>query len=204
MKRAWDIDGCLADFNNAFRNLTKTELGIELPEITNEYPKIWNWPTDPLLPRPLTKAEYSHMWQVVGDGDFWETLGTYPETASCITLLRELRGEGDGIYFITSRPGKYAKHLTEFWLDAQGFECPTVLLSTQKGPVCVGLEIDIFVDDRPENCQDVLAFCGNSTQVFLLDRPYNREFDHPRISRVMSLMDPRLYKSGEVKIDQVA
>lgn len=200
MNRALDLDGLYSDFNTAYRQLIGEQTGKWLPEISNVYPTKWNYHED----AGLTKEELEGVWNTIKNTDFWETLKPYPEAASSLTLLRELRGEGDNIYFITSRPGKYAKHLTEFWLDAQGFECPTVLLSTQKGPVCVGLEIDIFVDDRPENCQDVMAFCGSSTKVFLLDRPYNREFDHPRISRVMSLMDPRLYKSGEVKIDEAA
>ena len=191
MVRAIDCDGVLADFNTPFIALVKEQTGIELPAPSATYPNTWNYHRA----AGVNAKQDAQLWAYIKESDFWETLPPTKDCAAAIARLRECRGEGDEIYFITSRPGKYAKHLTEFWLDAQGYECPTVLISSDKGPVCQGLEVDVFVDDKIDNCNEV-ADCCDDARVFLLDAPYNRDESRilfANITRITSLHDPRLY-----------
>lgn len=171
MVRAWDIDGVLADFNNAYRDIILELTGLELPPITNDYPTKWNYHEDVFI----TKKDLNKVWNYIKTTSFWEKLKPYPECREALIGIKEQRLNGDDIYFITSRPGRYAKRQTERWLQSQGFSDPTVLISSNKGPVCAGLGVDVFIDDKPENCEEVALACPNS-DVFLLDRPYNRAF----------------------------
>ncbi len=130
------------------------------------------------------------------DGLFWVELEPLPECHAALAMIQEQQEQGDIIYFITNRPGKYAWHLTNDWLVAQGYRNPTVLIASDKGSVCKGLGIEMFVDDKPENCWEVALACPNA-QVFLLDAPYNRHaVGWPPIIRVSSILDPRIMGAG--------
>lgn len=193
MVRAWDVDGIIAKFNSAFINLIKEQTGIELPPESDTYPDTWSYHRA----AGVTKEQDQVLWNHIMEGDFWETLDHYPEAPAALALIRECRSKGDHIYFVTSRPGQYAKHLTEFWLDNLGYECPTVLISSNKGPVCKGLGVEMFVDDKPENCIDVALSCSRA-QVYLLDAPYNRKVLYlpTNVTRITSILDPRLYSEA--------
>lgn len=198
MVRAFDMDGVLADFDNAFRDLIKDQTGIELPVISSIYPDVWSYH----FAAGVTQEQNDQLWKTIMEGDFWETLKPLPDCPAALAQLRERRGEGDSIYFVTSRPGRYAKHLTEFWLDAQGYECPTVIIANgawQKAAVCKGLEVGVFIDDKWDNCLAVSAALPSTTQVYLLDRPHNRQTLSSRelVSRVGSVLDPRVIGATE-------
>lgn len=193
MVRGFDLDGVICAFHKAFHELIEQQTGIKVRPISDTYPDKWDYDRE----IGMSDAEFKAVWEHVAETDFWETLEPTVDGAKALALIREGRSEGDQVYFITSRPGTYAKHLTEFWLDAQGYECPTVLMANKKGPVCQGLGIELFVDDKPQNCWEVAAACPKA-QVFLLDAPYNRGTDatwceHGNITRIHSILDPRLY-----------
>jgi len=89
-------------------------------------------------------------------------------------LIRSVfRLNKDDVYFITSRPGIDAKIQTEDWLYNAGYPHATVLISSAKGLCAQALKLDVYIDDRWENCVDV-ATTSLKTKVFLLDRPWNR------------------------------
>lgn len=193
MIRAFDLDEVLAEFNAPFCKLITDQTGIVLPPVGPAYPTVWDYH----LAVGLTPAQVDNLWKHVKETDFYETVKPLPDAPAALAMIRTCRSNGDAVYFITSRPGDYAKHLTEFWLDALGYECPTVLIASKKGPVCQGLGVNLFVDDKPENCWEVAAACPKA-QVFLLDAPYNRGTDatwceHNNITRIHSILDPRIY-----------
>jgi hypothetical protein len=42
------------------------------------------------------------------------------------------------------------------WLRAHGFDLPSLfVVSTSRGKIAAALELDVVVDDRPENCLDI-------------------------------------------------
>jgi hypothetical protein len=65
------------------------------------------------------------------------------------------------VLFLTQRPasaGRTAQHQSQRWLQAHGFELPAVYVMTgSRGRVADALALDVVIDDRPENCLDVVT-----------------------------------------------
>src|SRR5262249_23667601 len=63
------------------------------------------------------------------------------------------------IIFLTSRPetrGDTAQAQSHRWLMAHGFEAPSVfVVHGSRGKIAAALQLDVLIDDRPENCLDV-------------------------------------------------
>ncbi len=187
MIRAFDIDGVLADFNSAYRVLIIERFGIELPPISDTFPEVWRWDKA----AGLTNKQNNILWEHIKESNFWANLEPTPQGGEALAHLWDLRYAGDHIYFITSRPGGEAKWQTECWLEDHGYGGATVLMSSDKGSVCKGLGVEMFVDDKPENCLEVALDCPKA-QVYLLDAPYNRGFNNQLFKRVSSILDPRI------------
>lgn len=163
------FDGVLADFNSSFIALIKQQTGIELPPVGPNYPDVWAYHRA----GGVTPAQDKLLWKHIKTSGFWDTLDALPSATEAIQRLDVLRYSGADVYFITSRPGNFAKYLTEGWLMRHGFRYPTVLICNSKGPVAAGLELDAFIDDKTENCLDV-ARARELCRVFLVDAPYNK------------------------------
>lgn len=183
MRLGCDIDGCIADFNTAFMALIYKQTGIALPPVSLTYPDVWSYHRA----GGVTKEQDHALWAEIKDSAFWATLPALAGAQATLALLQDMRYAGHHIYFITSRPGEYAKLLTEDWLVQHGFRNPTVLIANRKGPVALGLELDVFIDDKIENCIDVLE--AGVDHVFLVNRPYNSTFSRSRIWRVPEALD---------------
>src|SRR5206468_6136381 len=65
------------------------------------------------------------------------------------------------IIFLTKRPrsaGATAQVQTQRWLEAKGFTLPSVfVVQGSRGRIASALALDVVVDDRPENCLDVVV-----------------------------------------------
>lgn len=170
MKFGIDMDGVLADFTKGFNALVKAELGIDLP-----YPApSWDWHKA----GGVTSKQTSQLWAYIENSMWWGTLFPLPGALEAIERLNLMTRGGHDVYFITHRPGTLAKFLTEMWLKFHGMDNPTVLIAApNKGHLAVGLELDVFVDDKPENNRHVLEALANNgidgTRVYLVDAPYN-------------------------------
>jgi len=107
----------------------------------------------------LSSRQHAELWrEVCLVPNFWETLeeiegGTVARIAS---LSREFGWE---VLFITSRPataGDIVQIQTQRWLARCGFALPSVMvLKGSRGKVADALDLDVVVDDRPDNCLDV-------------------------------------------------
>ena len=90
--------------------------------------------------------------------NFWETLDEIEPgaLARLSRLARERRWE---VIFLTSRPetkGDTAQLQSHRWLAAHGFELPSVfVVHGSRGKIAASLQLDVLVDDRPENCLDI-------------------------------------------------
>ncbi len=172
MKLGIDVDGVLADFNTAFIERIIAITGKDLfPPRPFDIP-VWDYPQY----YGYTEAEISAVWaRIKADSYFWARLPVYPDTHDVLKLLAR-RYSGDDIYFITSRPGIYAKQQTETWLRIhECYDRPTVLISGAKGLCADALGLDKYIDDHWENCVDVARL--GTTQTYLLSRPWNAEYD---------------------------
>lgn len=172
MKIGVDIDGVVADFVSAYSELINKTAGLNLQPQSDTYPTEWYYERA----AGLTKKDENTVWNHIRTTGFWGTLHALPGAVDALTRLWKLEREHD-IYFITSRPGTRAKWLTQQWLSWHGFANATVLLANDKGSIAKGLELDVMIEDKPENLEAVLLN-GNrgKTQGYMIDRPYNRKW----------------------------
>jgi 5'(3')-deoxyribonucleotidase len=186
MKIGIDVDGCLADFNRSYRTLVLDLTGILLPAIDDTYPNCWNYD----LAAGVTREQASNCWRHIKDStSFWRHMGALPDARLALKILADASWASD-VYFVTSRPGNSSKQQTEDWLRAHGYyTSPTVLIANgNKGLLSSGLGLEVFVDDKLENCEDVLV-TSPACQVFLVDAPWNRSREVAGAKRVKSVVE---------------
>jgi uncharacterized HAD superfamily protein len=107
----------------------------------------------------LTARQQSQLWDhVKGIDNFWMTL---PELEPGI-IARIAKTASDRrweVIFLTTRPasaGALVQLQSQQWLDAHGFPYPSVfVVQRSRGRIADALQLDAFVDDRPENCLDI-------------------------------------------------
>jgi hypothetical protein len=167
MRLGFDLDGTLADLQGALAR----EAAALFPEID---PASLPRSTSPTGDRPaseeasdqtglslssLTASQQRELWDVVCTrANFWETLNEIePGALARLYSLSSLRRWD--VIFLTSRPetsGDSAQQQSHRWLMANGFLTPSVfVVHSSRGKIANALELDMLVDDRPENCLDV-------------------------------------------------
>ncbi len=172
LRIAFDLDGVLADMEGELARLAEglfgrpsasaadgrsaaAEPGAEQPiEPPAEV-------LSPLAALNLSPRQQRRLWHHVESIDgFWEQLkeiepGVVKRLA---TVAVERRWE---VIFLTKRPesaGATAQLQTQRWLQAHGFTLPSVyVVQGSRGRIAAALAIDIVIDDRPENCLDVVV-----------------------------------------------
>ncbi len=201
MKIGLDIDGVLANFYEVYERLTILTSGRDLfpKRGPGVYPPVWNWPEH----YGYTKAEMKKVWDTIkNDPHFWLSLSVLSEED--MRLAQELAEDIHyDVYFITDRPGKCAKAQTELWMLNQLGLTPTVLISGAKGHIAIGLGLDVYVDDKPENCIDVRQQ-SPKTRVYMPDRDYNRASgaEDYGVIRVKNLTD--VFSREELSFERAA
>ncbi len=111
--------------------------------------------------RSLTDEEWRQLWAQVGEVDgFWSALDEIePGAVARLGSLTALhRWE---VIFVTQRPagaGMTPQLQTQQWLRARGFELPSVfVMHGSRGRLAEALALDVVIDDRPDNCLDVVT-----------------------------------------------
>jgi hypothetical protein len=109
----------------------------------------------------MSSRRQRRLWRHVESVEnFWGTLeeiepGSVRRLAAIAT---DLRWE---VIFLTKRPetaGATAQVQTQRWLESHGFALPSVyVVQGSRGRIAAALALDIVVDDRPENCLDVVV-----------------------------------------------
>ena len=173
MRIAFDLDGVLADLHTAFAR-TAISLYPELDRSTIAAPQIGASPPvddgaeeDSEVPAlldavlaPLDRRQQDAVWKRLrATEDFWETLTEIESGA--IARLAELADERRwDVLFITSRPssaGRTVQRQSQRWLQQMGFPLPSVyVVHGSRGAVAQALNLDVVIDDRPDNCLDVV------------------------------------------------
>ena len=110
--------------------------------------------------RPLTRAELRELWAHVRQVEnFWRSLGEIEPGAVAQLAALASRHRWD-VIFLTQRPssaGETTQLQSQRWLQAHGFELPSLYVNGSRGQVARALSLDAVLDDRPENCLDVVA-----------------------------------------------
>jgi hypothetical protein len=171
MRLAFDLDGVLADLHTPFVRaavrlfpeldataIGAADIGASPPDEPGQ--ELEEAPSVPLPNVPLTRRQSDAVWrQLAGTENFWESLKEIENgaIARLAALADERRWE---VLFITSRPtsdGRTVQRQSQRWLQERGFPMPSVyVVHGSRGRVADALAIDVVIDDRPDNCLDVV------------------------------------------------
>ena len=169
LRLGFDLDGVVADLNAALaREALRLFPGLEIRSeaAESEAPAAVEPEAeggDPAETSPaslsLSRRQERQLWDSVKRiENFWETLDE-TEPGIIKRIAETARARRWEIMFLTSRPrtaGDVVQLQSQRWLRAKGFEYPSLfVVSTSRGKIAAGLELDVVVDDRPENCLDI-------------------------------------------------
>jgi hypothetical protein len=108
----------------------------------------------------LTTRQQRRLWRHVAEiENFWQGLNEIEPgiIARLKSIAVERRWE---LIFLTKRPegaGATAQVQTQCWLESKGFTLPSVfVVQGSRGLIASALHLDVVIDDRPENCLDVV------------------------------------------------
>lgn len=164
MKIGLDIDDVLAEFVPRFRRECRELFGIPEQDIE---PTDWGWSNF-----GLSDAEINAVWRKINNThNFHESLDRKEDAYG----LSYIQGRNT-LFFLTTRrqtKGDPVEVQTYRWLQAK-FEIahPTVLVSAKKPELAAALELDVFIDDKPETCEAV-KLARPECQVFLRNSSHN-------------------------------
>lgn len=166
LRIGFDMDGVLADFEAAYRQV---ELGLFGASASTRHQRVPTPEAEVALearlaaqPRPaVSNTRRLRIWRTIENTpEFWTTLD--PIDPTVVPRLNDLAARHSWeIFFITQRPetvGETVQRQTQRWLVKQGFELPTVLvLKRSRGKLAEALHLDYMVDDSAKNCVDVIS-----------------------------------------------
>jgi hypothetical protein len=169
-----DLDGVLADMHGELIRQAGSLFGPLVPPVAAESPSpALGRAAEPAARSPildvdpaaqnlkLTPRQQRALWEHVGSiENFWETLAEI-EPGFVARLWAVADERGWEIIFLTKRPpsaGAPTQLQTQRWLAAAGFQHPsTFVVQGSRGRIAAALDLQYVVDDRPENCLDVVV-----------------------------------------------
>ncbi len=166
LRVGFDLDGVLADMSAALQREEQRLFGAPDVAVSAEAPR---------EARSLTAAQHERLWrEVAAIENFWQTLPEV-EPGAIAALAARARFERWEVIFLTSRPetaGDTAQLQTQRWLDVNGFDLPSVfVVSGSRGKIADALDLDVVIDDLPENAMDVLSDSQASAILFWRQPP---------------------------------
>ena len=177
LKIGFDLDGVLADMEGELFRQAETLFGDPMARRLQERADAAAdntaaaergavrpppaTPMPPLLKMNMTARQQRRLWHHVESiENFWETLVEL-EAGSIARLAAAASERRWEVIFLTRRPetvGATAQVQSQRWLESRGFKLPSVyVVQGSRGRIAEALGIDIVIDDRPENCLDVVA-----------------------------------------------
>ena len=155
------MDGVLADMDGALLAHAKTLFGeAAAAKISTESPDEAE-AAAPVESLNVSARQEVRLWRHVQSiENFWETLEEIESGAIARlgTIAEERRWE---VVFLTKRPGTAgltAQRQSQRWLESKGFALPSLyVVQGSRGRIASALDLEIVVDDRAENCLDVVV-----------------------------------------------
>jgi hypothetical protein len=188
LRVGFDLDGVFADMDSALVNQAQSLFGDKLAS-REPGPAVPLDPTarggpDPVeaLPVPgqlhLTPRQQRRLWRHIATIDnFWMSLREI-EPGAVKRLGAVAAARRWEVIFLTKRPataGLPAQVQSQRWLVSKGFERPSVfVVQGSRGLIASALDLDVVVDDRHENCYDVVV--DSDARALLVWREGGRQF----------------------------
>jgi hypothetical protein len=170
LRVGFDLDGTVADMYSTLRTQALKIFGDEV--LARAASK------DPAPPGPgaaavapddaaataidelhLTARQQMQLWDHVKKIENFWTLLPELEPGIIARIARTARQRRWEVLFLTTRPstaGELTQLQSQRWLEAHGFQYPSVfVVQRSRGKIADALQLDAFVDDRPENCLDI-------------------------------------------------
>ena len=140
LRIGFDVDGVVADMDSALTRQAQTLFGSPVNLTSRQQQKLWR--------------------QIEGVENFWQHLDEV-EPGAVRLLAAAAAAHRWEVIFLTKRQqtrGASAQLQTQRWLVANGFERPSVfVVQGSRGRIAAALALDVVVDDRVENCFDVVV-----------------------------------------------
>jgi uncharacterized HAD superfamily protein len=182
-----DLDGVVCKFTEAFLKRANEELGREVKPDDQT-----NWDFD----QHFTQAEVSHLWDIIrAERNFWTDLRPEEGTSRLWHCRR-----GVELVFVTSRVatrGSTPQEQSAYWLRQNfGISLPYVIVvpdPSLKAAVAKALQIEAFIDDKPET---VLEMHDAGIRSYLRKQPYNNHREYPEGVRVVASLDEFLLEEA--------
>jgi len=168
----FDVDGVLADFSTAFRQVEIRLFGSD-SGVAVEAPEVEAQQQEAAAPHE-SRRRRDAIWNAIRDTpDFWTTIAPCDPAAVRRIHGLMLRYHCE-VFFITRRPstaGQSVQRQTQRWLQDQGFDLPSVLVvAGPLGAAAAALGLDFYVDDRPQNCLEMVAAARTRTILIAPER----------------------------------
>ena len=167
LRIGFDLDGVLADMDGALLEHARTLFGEGVAEKVSPEGTRPDDVDEPATDAPSVAAlnisarQESKLWRHVKSiENFWETLVEIePGAIARLAVIADERRWQ--VMFLTKRPesaGYTAQRQSQRWLESKGFRLPSVyVVQGSRGRIAAALDLDIVVDDRAENCLDVVV-----------------------------------------------
>jgi hypothetical protein len=178
LRIAIDIDSTLHHYWDVLSEVSMRRFGIELP-----YEEQLTWGITRLRPEQLLLCiQESHSDERILSGT------PYPHA---VQTVAQWRSDGHFIHITSHREGR-CHPATERWLRAIGLPFDDLCCSYDKVARCAQLDIELLIDDSPENLVRALA-CGMTAAT--ITHPWNTEIcdeedilaahDWPQLDRML-------------------
>lgn len=171
-----DMDGVMADFISSFSALAY-RLGYVRTVVSPEQCESYDW-----FDQLMTKEQSDLVWNVLQETpNWWMTLRPLVSPSE-VNILNDAMRRGVPVVFLTARRGRTTGlstvQQTEAWLRGIGIDTgkvENIIASRKKGNICAGLDLDAFLDDKPDNLAEIEK---NGAGCLAVSRrwPYNKEW----------------------------
>lgn len=103
-------------------------------------------------------------------------------------IINKLKDDGNEIVIITARSRRYIPDVFEVsdeWLQKNKIKYDKLVIEGKdKVDKCIENNVDIFIDDIANNCEQV--YSKAKIPVYLFDSIFNKEYFNPNIKRVLN------------------